>query len=91
MSSTEEPLPKDEIVFIQLKESCKNPSDILKIIEQIFIDIAEKKELKNFHIYKEQKAGIGGALVDSLILEPNFSGVGVNLKKVFSVFKHNKK
>lgn len=82
-----EPLPEAEIVFIQLKDTCKNPLDVLKIIEQIFNDIKEKKEIKNFQVSKEQKAGIGGALVDSLILEPNIAGVGVNLNKVFSIFK----
>jgi hypothetical protein len=80
-------LPKDEIVFIQLKGICNQPTDVLKIIEQIFTDIKEKKEIKNFQVKKEQKAGVGGALVDSLILEPNLAGVGVDLKKVFSVFK----
>lgn len=81
-------LPEDDIVFIQLKGICNQPTDVLKIIEQIFTDIKEKKEIKNFQIKKEQKAGVGGALVDSLILEPNFVGLGVDLKKIFSIFKH---
>lgn len=83
-------LSKDEIVFIQLKGICNQPTDVLKIIEQIFTDIKGKKEIKNFQVKKEQKAGVGGALVDSLILEPNLSGIGVDLKKVFSVFKGKK-
>jgi hypothetical protein len=84
------PIPKDEIVFIQLKEVCSKPADVLKIIEQIFNDIKGKKELRNFQIKAEQKAGVRGAIVDSLILEPNFVGVGVDLKKIFSVFKRKK-
>lgn len=82
-----EPLPKDEIVFIQLKGVCSEPADVLAIIEQIFNDIKGKKELRNFQVKAEQKAGTKGAIVDSLILEPNFVGVGVDLKKVFSLFK----
>ena len=82
-----EPIPEDEIVFIQLKGICSKPSDVLKIIEQIFTDIKNKKELKNFQVKAKQEAGVDGALVDSLILEPNFAGVGVNLKKLFAVFK----
>jgi hypothetical protein len=82
-----EPIPEDEIVFIQLKGICKQPTDVLKIIEQIFTDIKGRKELKNFRVKEEQKAGVSGALVDSLILEPNFMGVGVDLNKVFSVFR----
>jgi hypothetical protein len=61
----------------------------LRVIEQIFNDIKSKKELKNFQVRAVQKAGVGGALVDSLILEPNFAGVGVDLKKVFSIFRRS--
>lgn len=84
-----EPLPTDEIVFIQLKGMCENPKDILEIIEQIFTDIRDKKELKNFRIHNYQRAGFGGALVDSMVLEPNICGVGVDLKKLLSFFKRN--
>ena len=84
-----EPIPEDEIVFIQLKGICNQPADVLRVIEQIFDDIKSKKELKNFQVRAEQKAGVGGALVDSLILEPNFAGVGVDLKKVFSIFRRS--
>ena len=83
------PIPENEIVFIQLKGICKQPADVLNIIEQLFADIKERKKLQNFKVKAEQKAGICGALVDSLILEPNFVGVGVDLKKVFSVFRRN--
>ncbi|HCG5592899.1 TPA: hypothetical protein NJ109_001997 [Vibrio parahaemolyticus] len=85
-----EPTPNDKLLFIELKGLCNQPSDVLKVIEQLFSDIKAKKEIKNFQIKAEQKAGIGGALVDSLILEPNFAGVGVDLKKAFSIFKRKK-
>lgn len=82
-----EPTPNDEIVFIQLKDICKKPEDVLGVIEKIFNDIKDKKELKNFQVKAEQKAGTNGAIVDALILEPNLVGFGVDLKKLFSVFK----
>lgn len=86
----DEPLPKDEIIFVQLKDICSKPSDVIQIIEQIFDDIKAKKQLRNFQVKTTQKAGVSGAIVDSLILEPNIGGVGVDLKKIFSVFKRKK-
>lgn len=82
-----ESIPKDEIILIQLKEICPTPSDVIKVIEQIFADIKEKKNIRDFEIKKRQKAGVGKALTDSLILQPNFMGVGVDIKEAFSVFK----
>lgn len=85
-----EPIPEDEIIFIQLKETCKTPSDVLGIIERLFSDIKEKKSIRNFEIAKKQKAGVGAALVDSLILKPSMFGVGVDIKQAFSIFKRTK-
>ena len=82
-----EPIPENEIIFIQLKEVCETPSDVLKIIEQLFSDINKRENIQNFEIAKKQKAGAGGALVDSLILKPSLFGIGVDIKQIFSVFK----
>lgn len=79
-----EPIPEDELIFLSLKDSCKQPADVLIIIEKIFSDIKEKKEISNFQLAKRQKAHFGKALVDSVILEPNISGIGIDLKKLFS-------
>ena len=82
-----EPIPEDELIFLKLNDTCKHPTDVIKLIEKIFQDIKEKKEIKDFQITKKQKAGVGSALVNALILEPNFAGVGVDLKKMFSIFR----
>ncbi len=86
-----EPIPEDEIIFIQLKEVCETPSDVLRIIEQLFLDIKNRKNIQNFEVAKKKKAGVGGALADSLILKPSLFGVGVDIKQVFSIFKRAKK
>ena len=79
-----EPVPEDEIVFIKLHDTCKQPADVLNLLSQIFDDIKSGRELKNFQIAEQQKRGQQDAIVDSLILEPNFGGVGVDLKKLWS-------
>lgn len=81
-----EPIPEDKLIFLKLKDTCKQPSDVVALIEKIFTDIKNKKEISNFQVAKKQSAGVGRALVDALILEPNFSGIGVDLKKLFSSF-----
>ena len=79
--------PKDKLVLIKLAETCPTQQDVVKLINKIFIDIKNKKELKDFEIIKEQKKGKAGALVDSLLLQPNFCGLGVNFNEIIKFFK----
>ena len=89
--STGEPIPKDEIIFLKLKKICKSPTDVIDVIGKVFEDIKGKKQIRDFKIGKELKKGKGSALVDALVLEPNFSGVGVDLKKLFALFGQDSK
>lgn len=72
----------ESLIFIKIRDVCKNPSDVVGLIEKIFIDIQQKKQISNFSIARELRASEHGALVDALILEPNFAGVGINIKKL---------
>ncbi len=72
-----------KMIFIPLKKFCKTTSEVYELISKLFTDIQEQKDLKDFRIAKELKKGIGRALADSLILEPNFAGVGLDLKTVY--------
>ncbi|MPM33127.1 hypothetical protein SDC9_79695 [bioreactor metagenome] len=78
--------PTDKLIFIEIGKICKNPNDVIKIIENIFKDIKEKKDLKDFQIKKELKAGVGQILNDTIILEPNIGGIGVNINNIFKYF-----
>lgn len=79
-----EKIPNDSIIFLKIGEICKSPQDVVKLIEKIFKDIENKKEIKDFQVKAELKAGIGKALTNAIILEPNFCGFGVDIKKLFS-------
>ena len=79
-----EQLHRENMILIPLKDHCKTTTDVIHIIEKIFSDIKEKKALTDFKVKKELKGGIGRAVVDSVILEPNFVGVGFDLKKFFT-------
>lgn len=74
----------DNLILIPLKQMCKNSSDVVALIERLFLDIKEGKELKDFRISAEMKKGMFGALVDAVILEPNFNGIGIKLKPLFA-------
>ena len=78
--------PNDKLIFIEIGKICQNPQDVIKIIENIFVDIKEKKDLKDFQIKKELKAGIGKILNDTIILEPNVGGIGININNIFKYF-----
>jgi hypothetical protein len=79
-----EPIPEDKLIFLKLRDICKQPSDVVDIIEKIFDDIENKKEICNFEVAQKQSAGVGRALADAIILQPNISGVGIDLKKLFT-------
>jgi len=43
-----------------------------------------KKKLTGFEVAKTLNKGKGRRFADALILEPNISGVGISLKKLFN-------
>ncbi|BEE16807.1 hypothetical protein VAWG006_10600 [Aeromonas enteropelogenes] len=75
-----------KLILIPLKKFCSNTSDVVSLIERLFSDIEGGKDLSEFKIAKEVQKGIGSAIVDALILEPNISGVGFSFKKLTSYF-----
>lgn len=77
----------DRLLLIPLRTACKSTSDIVTLVEKIFNDIKEKKGLPDFAVARELRKGKGGALVDALILQPRFAGVGVDLKKIVTFLK----
>lgn len=73
-----------KMILIPLKKTCKTTSDVVALVEKLFSDIIQKKDLSDFRIQKELKRGVGSALADALILEPNWNGIGFDFKKFFS-------
>lgn len=72
----------DSLIFLKIRDICKNPVDVVVLLEKIFHDIKQKHAIKDFTIVQEQRKGEHGALVDALILEPSFAGLGVDIKKL---------
>ena len=74
------------MLLVPLRDACKSTSDVATLIERMFSDIRDGKELSQFQISQEMQRGQKGALADALILRPTISGVGVDLKQIFTWF-----
>lgn len=79
-----------KLILIPLKKFCSNTSEVVSLIERLFADITTGKDLADFKIAKEAQKGVGSAIVDALILEPNISGVGFSFKKLGSYFSKDR-
>ena len=77
----------ESLIFLKIRDICKTPEDVITILEKIFRDIKERKQIKDFTITRELRKGEHGAFVDALILEPNFSGIGVDVRKLVNWIK----
>lgn len=75
---------KDKLLIIPLKKACKTTDDVINLIKSIFKDIREKKKLSGFSIAKEINKNGFRRLADAIILEPNISGVGLDIKQLFA-------
>lgn len=72
-----------KLILVPLRRVCKTTTDVINLIDKIFTDIQQQKDLEDFKVKKEMKRGVGKAIADALILEPNISGVGFNFKRFF--------
>jgi len=76
-----------KMILFPLKKYCKDTTEVVSLIQQIFSSIKLGKDLDNFGVADEKKKGIGGALANSIMLEPNFAGMGFSFNKFINYFK----
>lgn len=77
----------ERLILIPLRGVCKDPTEVVALIERIFRDIAAKKSLTDFAVAKQITAGKGGAYSDAFVLKPALWGVGVDLKELIKTWK----
>jgi len=70
-----------KLILFPLKKYCKDTTEVIDLIQKIFLNIKQENDLDYFSIKTEKKKGVGGALVDSIIFEPNFAGMGFRFNK----------
>lgn len=86
-------LCKSDVVLIPLKRACTTPDGFISLVESIFADLAAGLTLRKFRVakhntrhelmlkeptWREAVKRLGKAIV----LEPNFAGIGVDLKEL---------
>lgn len=71
---------EDYMQLIPLKKLAGSPSGVMALVQRIFSDIEEHKELRDFTVVKETRKLRGAALMDGVVLQPNFHGFRVDLK-----------
>lgn len=76
----------EKLIIIPLRGACKNSTEVVVLIEQIFRDVARKKPLANFAVSKKINAGNRGSFWDAVILRPAVYGCGVDLKELARSF-----
>ena len=77
-------------LLIPLRDFCKSDEDILSLLHNLFEDMKNDRELRDFQINKKLSVK-RWPLVEALVLEPNIAGVGLDLKRVFSFLRGDKK
>lgn len=70
---------KDHLVLIPLRDHCKTPTDVARLIARIFDAIKEKRPLEHFEVAAEERAGMRGAVLDAVVLRPTVGGIGIDL------------
>lgn len=79
-----------KLILFPLKKHCKDTTEVVSLIQKIFALIKDGKNLEEFNFTKQKKKGIGGALANSIMLEPNFAGMGFSFNKFIQYFKEDK-
>ena len=77
----------DALILVKIREICKTPQEVVSLIERVLADIATKKKIDKFQVSREVHRGVGRAIVDALVLEPNFNGLGLDLRKLVNWFR----
>jgi len=69
----------DHLVLVPLRDHCKTPTDVARLIARIFDAIRAKRPLDDFEVVSEERAGVSGAFLDAVVLRPSVGGVGIDL------------
>lgn len=79
-----------DLALLPLRDFCTTPSDFLHHVGTIFDDLQRGLTLRNFRaekfdVLRENPWGerISDRVGDAVMLQPNFGGIGVDLKKLF--------
>ncbi len=73
----------DKLLLIPLKKCCATTTDVVNLIHRVFRDIEGKSALQDFEVVNSFRKAERRSLTDAIVLQPNFGGVGIDLRKLF--------
>ena len=76
------PSNPERFVLIPLREICKTDADVTTLLQTIARNLKSGRVLSKFEI-KRVKARGNSTPANMVVLQPNFAGLGVDLKEVF--------
>lgn len=76
-----------KMILFPLKKYCENTTQVIELIQKIFISVKQNKDLDDFNIVREKKRSLNGAMVSSLIIEPTSTGTSVTFSNIENYFK----
>jgi hypothetical protein len=74
---------QEKVILISLRQACESEDDVYNLVGQLIRDMKEGRDLSSFAVSKTKRT----QFLDALVLEPNFAGVGVNLKQLWKFFR----
>jgi hypothetical protein len=79
--------PSFKYILVPLIKVCKTENDVMTLVTRVIYDIENKKDLNDFRVLKELNPSFGRAFLNSIILEPNFNGVGFSFNRLRDYLK----
>ena len=79
LGSEKRPGP-DRLILVPLRKLCRTEAEVVEVIQNIVQDIRAGRSLSDFQV--QQMVNPKRGLADALVLQPNFNGIGLDLKRV---------
>lgn len=77
-----DPARAPRLILIPLRIVCSSATEVVELIDRVFRDIQAGKGLEHFSVQKELHRDKRRSITDAIILQPNFAGLGVDLKTI---------
>ena len=75
-----------KMIIFPLKKYCSTTSEVVTLIQKIFVRIKKGEDLDNFNIIEEKSRGVAGAIASSLIIEPSLTGTNIKFNTIQDYF-----
>lgn len=75
-----------KLILFPLRKYCSTTSEVVELIQKIFVKIKKGEKLENFNIVREKRESRHGVIVPSLIIEPDRTGTSISFNTIEDYF-----